>query len=209
MMRHYAASALLLAACAAIQSAIYMRQTELGQAPLPEKLRQLPAVIVDYQQAGPDANVDEATKAALETSSILIRNYASPSHGALQLTIVYAGATRRSLHFPEVCLVGEGWEIREQKPVQVGFSFRARRLMLVSGNRQQAVLYWFKTGDRVAANYFTNAYYWALEQMLGRTPSSAMVRLATIVGPAGEEAAFRTLEDFAWKVNPYLLEHIP
>jgi EpsI family protein len=156
-----------------------------------------------------DVKISEDVKRALETSNILVRNYISPQGPVAQLTIVHAGTTRRSLHFPEVCLVGNGWEIREQEVVQVGFTFHARRLVLVKGDQREAVLYWFKTGDTLTGNYFLNAFYWARNQLTFGSPTSAMFKVSMRFARGGEEEAFQVLEDFAVKLREPILTHVP
>lgn len=177
-------------------------------APAPATLN-IPPVIADYRQIGSDYEIDPRTQEILETSTILIRNYMSESGRSVQLSIVHAGATRRSLHFPEVCLVGEGWEIVKQETGSVGILFTARRILLVKGNRYEAVLYWFKTGDYITGSYFANAYQWTKNQVTLGEPTSSMIKLTTPVGANGERAAFAALDDFAAKFAPIMRERIP
>jgi EpsI family protein len=169
---------------------------------------EIPSKVVDYRQIGQDFDIDERTRELLQTSTILIRNYRAPNRRPVQLTIVYAGSTRRSLHFPEVCLVGEGWEIVRQESSNVGVLFTARRLILVKGEQSQAVLYWFKTGGHVTGNYFLNAWQWARNQITFGSPTSAMFKLTTPVSSDGEAGAFAALEDFAAKFAPIMMERI-
>ena len=168
----------------------------------------IPDRIGGYVRVGQDLDVNDRTRRLLETSTILMRNYRSAEGWPVQLTIVYAGTTRRSLHFPEVCLVGEGWEIREQSTTQIGILFSAKRLVLVRGNESHAVLYWFKTGSHQTGNYFANAFYWAKNQITFGAPTSAMIKLTAPIGPGGEEQAFAVLDDFALKFSPILTEQV-
>lgn len=209
MTKHYFAVGVLLIGTLLVHSAILNRQAEAGSAAPPESIQNIPKRIADYTQMGEDIEIDEYTLQVLETSSVLMRNYIGDRHWPLSLTIVYAGATRRSLHFPEVCLVGQGWEIREQATQQVGFLFTAKRLVLVNGGNQKAVLYWFKTGDKLTGNFFMNALHWTTNQIAFSTPTSAMFKVETPIGPGGEEAAFALLEDFAIKFHPVLMEYVP
>jgi len=197
-----------LAVVGAAHLAILAGQARAARNAAPMESLQIPDRIVDYTQMGSDLKADERTQEVLATSSILMRTYAAPSGRPVSLTIVYAGTTRRSLHFPEVCLVGEGWEVHEQQMMPVGFLFSAKRLVLVRGEREEAVLYWFKTGDALTGNYFLNAYYWAKNQLLFKTPTSSMIRVSTPVLSDGVESAFAVLEDFATKFTPVLLEHV-
>ena len=167
----------------------------------------IPREIADYR-AHTDYEVDETTRQILETSAIMIRDYAAPGGKKVLLSIVHAGSTRRSLHFPEVCLVGDGWEIVKQRQVPIGILFTAKQLVLVKGDHTEAVLYWFKTGDNVTGDFFQNAFEWAKNQVTFGEPASSMIKISTQFGPGGEREAFETLEDFATKFAPVMLERI-
>jgi EpsI family protein len=186
-------------------------QAKAGRSVPAEAVLNIPDRIGTYQRVGTDAEIDDRTKRALETSSILIRGYRSEVGWPVELTIVYAGKTRRSLHFPEICLTGGGWDILKQETVPVGILFEGKRLVLVKGDRRQAVLYWFKTGDELTGNYFLNAMYWARNQLTFGTPTSSMIKLTTTIppGPGGEEAAFLELESMAMQFVPILRERVP
>lgn len=194
---------------ASLHLAILSTQARAGMRTDPETIRAIPSRIADYVQVGKDEEINARTSAILETNTVLIRNYTSGAGWPVQLVIVYAGATRRSIHFPEVCLMGSGWELKEQTLTNVGILFSARRLVLINGVNQQAVLYWFKTGDRLTGNYFLNAWHWAKNQLFFGSPTSAMIQVATPIGSDGEEAAFAVLEDFAVKLFPVIMRHVP
>jgi EpsI family protein len=207
--RHYIALVSILALAAAGHLGILRAHKEASRAlPEAEEL-DIPAQIADYTQRGADAEIDEHTQNVLGTSSILIRDYLAPPQKHVQLTLVHS-TSRRSLHFPEVCLVGGGWEIQTQTTQPIGFFFDAKKLVLVNGERRQLVLYWFKTGDELTGNFFVNAFHWAKTQLAFGSPTSTMTKVSTVLQPGqSEEQAFATLEDFAIKFTPILQERIP
>lgn len=207
-MKHFAATLIIMTIAAVGHVAFGAAQSRTAHQLDETYTIDVPAQIADYVQKGVDIEVDERTKRVLETSTVLMRNYASSSGWPVQLTVVYAGTTRRSLHFPEVCLVGAGWEIRKQDMTAIGFEFVARRLVLVRGNQQQAVLYWFKTGDHLTGNYFVNAWEWAKNQITFGSRTSAMIKLTTPISSPGEEMSFEMLNDFAMKFVPILRQNV-
>jgi EpsI family protein len=207
-MKHYVAVLAVLSATAAWHAGINQARHAAAQARLPGETLSIPAVIGSYAQDGPDTEVSEDVRRTLETSSILGRSYRGPSRWPIELVIVYAGSTRRSLHFPEVCVVGQGWEIREQTTMPVGFTFSATRLILVRNKRSEAVLYWYKTGDQLTGNFFANSWHWAYQQLSKGSATSAMIRVSTPIANDDEEAAFQLLEDFAAKLTPILMERV-
>jgi len=207
-MKHYILVVVALVLTAAGHLVILNAQDRAAQTKPSLEILEIPEYIGNYRQLGEDSHVSQHTLRVLQTSTILIRNYISPQGWPVQLTIVYAGATRRSLHFPEVCLVGAGWEVRKQESVPLSFLFNAKKLVLISGEKQEAVLYWFKTGDKLTGNYFLNALHWARNQLSLGTPSSSMIKLTAAIGPAGEDATFDILQDFAIKFVPILLDSV-
>jgi len=203
-MKHYLTSLAILAMTAAVHTGIsHVRSRAARQAP-PQGVLAVPARIGPYEQAGPDYEVGDNIRRALETSAILMRPYRDRNGWPIQLTIVYAGTTRRSLHFPEVCLVGQGWEVREQTAMPVGFLFTASKLVLVKNDKKDAVLYWFKTGDKFTGNFFVNSWHWARNQLTRGTATSAMIKVSAPMGRRDEESVFLMLEDFAAKLVPIL-----
>ena len=169
----------------------------------------LPENIGYYRKIGEDIDPGDDVRAALETSSILMRYYAAPNGLPVLLTVVYAGQKRRSLHFPEVCLVGQGWEVEQAYTAPVGIEFEGKRLVIFRGDEEQAVLYWLKTGGRFTSSTFINALFWAREQLRFGTPTSSMIKLSMPIPPGQSEAdAFSVLDEFATLLGPILLENI-
>jgi EpsI family protein len=208
-MRHLVACVIAIVAAGVIHAAAVSAQHDLAEAASDEPLLAIPDYIGGFERMGLDQEIPEDVQRVLETSNILIRPYRTPGGYPVVLTIVHAGSTRRSLHFPEVCLVGAGWDVREQSTMPVGFNFVARRLVLVKGDQTEAVLYWFKTGDHMTGSYFVNSLNWARNQLTFGSPNSAMIKLATPVGNRGEAAAFALLEDFAMQFESIARDRIP
>jgi EpsI family protein len=208
-MKHYIIGLVVLAITAACHISI-TRSQDRAAALDPELpvLEQLPSQIGGYRQYGEDIDPGDEVRRILETSSILMRNYITPQGVPLLATIVYAGQKRRSLHFPEVCLVGQGWEVEQAYAAPVGMDFRAKRLVIFQGNRREAVLYWFKTGENFTGSTFSNALLWGQEQLRGGTPTSTMIKLSMPITEAGDGQAFATLDDLALRMAPILLKNI-
>lgn len=209
MTRHHITALVLLLGTAIAHESLRLAQVRAANLDAPAGVvLDIPTRIGEYQSVGEDFEVSKEVRELLQTSHILIRRYALAGGPPVVLTIVYAGTTRRSLHFPEVCFVGQGWEIREQTSARVGFSFWAKRLALTKGTQEEAVLYWFKTGDELTGNFFLNSWHWARNQMRFGAPTSAMIKLSTPITGQTEEQAFELLEDFALKFTPILMGRV-
>lgn len=187
---------------------IYSQQDEAAKKTPDTTNLDLPKNIGRFQQFGPDHEVSQKIQKQLQTSAILMREYRAPGYQPIQLTIVHAGTTRRSLHHPQVCLVGQGWEIREQYPDPVGFQFDATRMVLFKGPHKNAVLYWLKTGDKFTGSALINAWNWTTQQLLLKSPTSTMFKLSIPIGRQGQDTAFHALEDFALLLVPIIREQI-
>lgn len=208
-MIHFIASVAIVLASASVHWAINLKRDWAAAVDTPTVNLNLPTVVGPYRQNGEDIDPGDDVRKALETSDILMRYYTAPNGAPILVTIVYAGQKRRSLHFPEVCLVGQGWEVEQAYSAPVGIEFEGRRLVIFRGDDKQAVLYWLKTGKHFTSSTFVNALLWGKEQLLFGTPTSSMIKLSMpILKEMGqdEEKAFAILDDFASRLGPILLE---
>ena len=171
-----------------------------------DALSGIPPRILDFQQVGEDRELPESVRRNLETNTILMRDYIAPSGRPVQLTIVFAERTRRSLHFPEVCFTGQGWETHGKSMVPIGLAFVGQGLTIQNGDARQAVIYWFKTGDHSTASYLENTLNWSLDKLTFKNPSSMLIRVSTPIGTDGPDLAYQVLTDFAAGLAPILDE---
>lgn len=208
-MKHYVIGIAILSVTAAVHWGINIARDRAAAAAVRNPNLDLPAEIGYYHKVGEDIPPSEEVKRALETSSILMRYYGAPNGLPVLVTIVYAGQKRRSLHFPEVCLVGQGWEVEQAYTAPVGIEFEAKRLVIFKVDEKQAVLYWLKTGTKFSSSGFMNAVYWARQQLVFGTPTSSMIKLSMPIRQGQDEReAFAVLDDFATRLGPILLENI-
>ena len=184
-------------------------QNRIAQASSLPELLNIPSQILEFRQVRPDSPVLESIRQTLETNTILMRDYVSIYDRPVNLTIVYAEKTRRSIHFPEVCFTGQGWETHGKSSIPVGIYFVGQGLIVQKGDSKEAVLYWFKTGNELTGNYYMNTYYWSWDKLMLRNPSTMLIRLSTPVGEQGDKLAFQILSDFASGLTPILLDTIP
>lgn len=207
-MKHHIALVLILLAVGVANLALREAQDAVVRENPVQQVINLPAEIGKFRQSGPDLEVDERTRRILSGATILMRRYVAPNGWPIVLTIVHTGQSRENLHQPEVCLVGHGWEVSKRYSEPVGFSFPGKRLVLDRGNQQEAVLYWYKTGDKFTDSAFTNALFWAQRQFSFQVPMSTIIKLSTPIGKEGEEHAYRILTEMALRLAPELKEHI-
>ncbi len=203
-MKRYVATLAILISTAVLHAGISRIQQASAAASATSELLNIPAQILEFRQARADVPIPDSLREELETNTILMRDYVSMNGWPVQLTIVQAGNSRRSLHFPEVCFAGQGWETARKTLIPVGVYFVGQGLVVQRGETREAVLYWFRTGNHSTASYLTNTYYWSRDTMMMRNPSSQLIRLSTVIGEGGEARAFRVLSDFASGLVPVL-----
>jgi len=111
---------------------------------------------------GEDEPASQAEKTLLPPDTGIVRKrYQDPSRQSILASIVLAGAEKRSLHRPEICLPGQGWTIRSSDVVAIPLDGRpalqATRLLLTRPVRltdgrevslRACMLYWY-VGDEV------------------------------------------------------------
>lgn len=194
---------IMLSATAAFHYSILRSHDQAATAQPVQDVFQLPSEIGGFTQIGPDVEPEQEVKDSLQTNSILMRSYGVQGGRSVQLAIVHAISSRGSLHFPEVCLVGQGWEVSEQFVGPLGFSHTAKRLVIINGDRQEAVLYWFKTGDRFTGNFFLNTWNYIWDTVNLRAPETSLIRMSTRIRRDKHEA-FELLEEFAGHLTPLL-----
>jgi len=131
------------------------------------------------------------------------RNYVSLAGGAhtVFVSIVLSGRDRTSIHRPELCLVAQGWTIREQtrysfslgKSVVVPASLlQTERVDPGSGRRIPAmVAYWFVSSDRVVATHWARFFHDAWNRLRGRADRWAYVLVQADAGDGTEAALER------------------
>jgi EpsI family protein len=200
---------LILTGTATTTLLIARAQNNVAQASSLPELLKIPSQILEFSQARPDAPVPASTRKSLETNTILMRDYASSNGRPVNLTIVFAEKTRRSLHFPEVCFTGQGWETHGKSSIPVGIQFLGQGLTVQKGDSKRAVLYWFKTGNELTGSYYLNTFYWSADKLLLRNPSTMLIRLSTPVDQQGEARAYQVLSDFASGLTPIIADTIP
>jgi Protein of unknown function (DUF3485) len=140
------------------------------------------------------------------------------------VSIVLSGRDRSSIHRPELCLVGQGWTIRDRYdhaftyPGAEGATFPATVLhvqheaVLPDGQRvmvPSVVAYWFMTHDRVVATNWERMFWGVVDRLHHlRSPRWAYVLLQTDAGN-GDPAALARMQAVLNQVLPDFQEPPP
>lgn len=125
------------------------------------------------------------------------------------------GGGGRSIHPPEHCLPGSGWDIigssftEVELPGLPGSRSRVKRWVIAKGEARQLVYFWYQSRGRVTAGLFTKIFatFWD-RATRGRTDGS-LVRFTTPIAKKGEAAADARILDIASRVVPELGRFVP
>jgi hypothetical protein len=184
-------------------------------APIPNSPRlevYLPEHVLDFDSVvvPTDTNVFNGLP---HDTSFAQRFYASPKGGQFALNIVLMGTDRTSMHKPEFCLPGQGWNIdqgeslEDKLPLQHPrpydlpvMKLMSTREMTVNGEKrlQRGIfVYWFVADHELAGT--RNDMLWKAAKHLlstGELQRWAYVGCLTACGPGEEQAAYERMKRF-------------
>jgi EpsI family protein len=168
----------------------------------------LPLVIGSW--IGQELPVEGYVKAILETDDVIQRNYVNRLNNKtpIQLAVVFSSDNRRAAHPPEVCYRGTGWEVTDKKIIEPeGLPPMVRLILDGGGGKRDMVIYFYRAGTRITANYYRQQYNIVVNHLLRRAASSALVRFSSpIVRSEGDTE--RDLADFIRLMLPEIKSHL-
>lgn len=184
---------------------------KLGQ---PGVAMELPAKVLDYDST-PIEVTDIEKKALPADTSFARRVYYKVVNGQtnyIQVTIVLMGSDRTSIHKPQLCLRGQGWNIEQSAEsdveVQQPYPYKLPLMKLVAGKkytidgkkvvkRSGIYAYWFAADHALTANHWQRMWWMAKNLMTtGVLQRWAYVSCFSTCWPGEEEALFTELRRF-------------
>ena len=160
-----------------------------------------------------DLPIPEDVYAILETRNVFTRQYKNSAGKEAYLMLVYSQNNRKVSHPPEICYAGSGVSILANQSTYVrlrsGKSIKVNRLFVEQGNTQQLMYYWFKVGDSLTSNYWKQQLLIVWKTLLGKSASSALIRVSVPIDAAGPVKAEATSGEFMQTIFPYFKEYLP
>jgi EpsI family protein len=179
-------------------------------------LREMPAEVGSWHQAGADQRFDQQTESVLGADDYLSRTYERADGSAASFYVGYYGTQRTgaTYHSPLNCLPGAGWEMNDPAPVTItpadgSPSFEANRYIVQNGDNRQLLIYWYQGRGRKVASEYWGKFYTVIDSIRRRRSDGAMVRVMVPLGKKSEEETLRAATDLAAQVAPTLSEFIP
>lgn len=179
------ALALLAGAAALSASLLYPRKMVRGEL----QAEALPYVISGW--SGQKVEIEDYVKRILETEDVIQRNYVNPLYKNIpvQMAVVYSPDNRRVAHPPEICYRGGGYEINSNEEVRLQGIPPMIRLQISRGQGfRDLVLYTFKTGNLLTANYYQQQLNIVKSQFAARSSSSGLIRFSSRIMPDESDA---------------------
>jgi EpsI family protein len=193
---------------------LYTARAGTSEDPVPRMpLADLP-LSLDGWHGRDSAPFDDDIVAQLGVDDYVNRAYAPPA-GASPI-LLYAGyyASQRqgdSIHSPQNCLPGAGWQPVASGRLDVeagGRVLTVNRYVIQKGLERQVVLYWYQGRGRVVANEYANKALLMLDAARLNRTSGGLVRIMTPVVTTAE-AATEDLAAFVAAIFPRLERHLP
>jgi Protein of unknown function (DUF3485) len=169
----------------------------------------LPAKVLDFTSTNvPTSQVvlDYLPK----DTSFAQRYYSAPDGTWAVANVILMGADRTSIHRPEYCLPGQGWQIRDQREVKLQVAGEnpyelpvqkwtiANTFTTPDGTKQPVsglYVFWFVTKDQITADFATMLRAMLVSQIRhGTIQRWAYVSYFTACAPGQEENTFARIQ---------------
>jgi EpsI family protein len=194
---------MVLAALIANHAAGRVQPPQLHQLPV----RSFPRQIGEWK-AGPDNPVDPDVQHQLSTAIIVDRDYKNIAGDDVDLVLITADRTG-DLHNPKVCLPDQGWQLSEEKMINVGDQ-PASFMVAGRGQEQLEVLYWL-TGQTRRGKSLPLRFQSLRAAVIGIEGDSLrnqihgyslFVRLIAVHTPSGHQALLRFANQILEPLKP-------
>jgi EpsI family protein len=179
-------------------------------------LSSFPAQLGNWDSS--EIQLDKDTLAVLGAGDFLERLYQNPAakSPAIDLFLAYFPSQRTgdTIHSPQHCLPGAGWNPEENTRVTLSLPghgpFPANRYVIARGNSRKLVLYWYWAHDRGVASEYWAKFYLVKDALRMNRSDGALVRVTTDMFP-GEtpDSAQQRLLPFTSAISPLLDDYIP
>lgn len=177
-------------------------------------LRDFPANIGDWRQAGADQRFETEVEAVLGASDYLMREYSNSfgKGGNLYVGYYETQRTGATYHSPRNCLPGSGWTLIENEPVEInlpsGEKFLASNYTIENSRYRAVMIYWYQGRGRRIANEYKDKFYTVFDSISRRRSDAAMIRVITSIEKS-EQEALETAQNLSAATAASLSEFVP
>ncbi len=201
---------ILLGATLALSQGIEFRE----KIPIRKTLDQFPLEVKEW--VGKRDRMEQRFIDELDLSDYVIIDYKNSDGKQVNFYVAYYESQRKgeSIHSPETCLPGSGWEFKEAgtKNVLIGndSSIKVNRAFMSKPGVRELVYFWFPMRGRILTNAYQLKIYTFWDALTRQRTDGALVRIITLVYP-GEDTgdAEARLQGFTRDIVPILSQFLP
>jgi EpsI family protein len=174
--------------------------------------------------------VDAETLGVLKADDVLTRFYVPTQAGVIdpspdqraammgkaeELFIAYFASQQQgqSPHSPKNCLPGAGWQAADtgeiSLPIPGSAPITINKYVIVKGENQSLVLYWYQSHGRVVANEFSAKFYLVADSLRYHRSDTALVRVVVPVLHDDLAGALDGATNFAQSAFPVIYKYLP
>jgi EpsI family protein len=125
------------------------------------------------------------------------------------------GGGENSIHPPEHCIPGSGWDIIDLRVVEMdlpglpGSPGTAKRAVIAHGDARQLTYFWYQSRGRVLARNHEVILYRMLDRATRHRTDGALMRFTVPIHDGDVETAESAFRDLAGKIAPHVGSYVP
>lgn len=177
-----------------------------------------PGMVEDWRCSDPAEMAPNVHRRLGVTDYLLCDFYRPESRDVANVYIGYhASQTRNvagetnSIHPPEHCLPGGGWDIIDMDIVPTPWwpGGEAKRAIIAKGNLRALVYFWYQSRGRIIARNHEKILYMFVDRATKSRTDGSLVRITVPIENGDEETAERTFRSLAEGIAPLLPDYLP
>ncbi|MBL8206174.1 MAG: EpsI family protein [Blastocatellia bacterium] len=205
--------AMLIFLCAAAAYTTFLTQArERENVPARESFDQFPEQLGTWKLYN-SQTLDQRVLGLLAPDDYISRTYINAEGRPVFLFIAYYLSQRsgKTLHSPQNCLPGAGWEIIQRGNLSLPDNARINDFTIAKENDRMITYYWYQGRGRVEANEYWDKIYGVQDAVFKNRTDAALVRVMVDSSdkPGVEEASRQAALDFINQLRPELVRFIP
>jgi EpsI family protein len=157
--------------------------------------------------------LDQRVLGLLAPDDYLSRTYLNAEGRPVYLFIAYYLSQRsgKTLHSPQNCLPGAGWEIIQRGSIALANNATINDFTIAKENDRMITYYWYQGRGRVEANEYWDKIYGVQDAVFKNRTDAALVRVMvdSTDKPDIEAASRQVALDFINQLRPELARFIP
>lgn len=220
-----------LAACVALALNFYVYHYMATEQVTPERrsFDRFPLQLGDWR-CPETQDLDDKVLRTLGATDYLVCTFRNPEKNAIaDLYVGYhatqvreeGGAASNSIHPPEHCLPGAGWDIIDARTVPLDLPGlpkshglfvdepHAKRFVIAKGDARQLVYFWYQSRGRVLSGNMDVILFRFWDRAWRHRTDGSLVRVTVPIRRGDEQRAEREFREFASYVTPTLGRYVP